>query len=80
VGVTIKPGARSSFITSSGGFVQNCGNIPDFDLFLKKKGGGPSPQVVDRARVDGPWVHRGPHSGQQSEITEARPSGRSRAR
>jgi hypothetical protein len=27
--------------------VQNCGINPDFDLFLKRKSGGPSPRVVD---------------------------------
>jgi hypothetical protein len=34
--------------------VQNCGNNPDFNLFLKRKSGGPSPRVVDRTRVVGP--------------------------
>jgi hypothetical protein len=37
--------------------VQNCGINPDFDLFLQRKNGGPSPRAVDRARVAGP---RGP--------------------
>jgi hypothetical protein len=38
--------------------VQNYGIIPDFDLFLQGKNGGPSPRTVDRARVVGPrWTH-----------------------
>jgi hypothetical protein len=38
--------------------VQNYGINPDFDLFLQRKNGGPSPRVVDRARVAGPrWTH-----------------------
>jgi hypothetical protein len=60
--------------------VQNCRINLDFDLFLNKKSGGPSPRVVDRARVAGPQVHRGPHSGRRSELTGACPSGRSWAR
>jgi hypothetical protein len=37
--------------------VQNYGIIPDFDLFLHGKNGGPSPRVMDRARVGGPrWT------------------------
>jgi hypothetical protein len=28
--------------------VQNCGINPDFDLFLQRKNGGPSPRAVDR--------------------------------
>jgi hypothetical protein len=40
--------------------VQNYGIIPDFDLFLQRKNGGPSPWAVDRARVAGPrWTHDG---------------------
>jgi hypothetical protein len=35
---------------------------------------------VDRARVAGPRVHRGPHSGRRPELTRARPSGRFGAR
>jgi hypothetical protein len=35
--------------------VQNCRIKPDFDLFLERKNGGPSPRAVDRARVAGPW-------------------------
>jgi hypothetical protein len=60
--------------------VQNCRINLDFDLFLQRKNGGPSPRTVDRARVVGPRVHRGPHSGWRPELTEARPSGRSKAR
>jgi hypothetical protein len=52
----------------------------DFNLFLKKKNGGPSPRSVDRVRVAGPRVHHGPHSGRRSEFTGARPSCRSGAR
>jgi hypothetical protein len=48
--------------------VQNCGINPDFDLFLKRKSGGPSPRVVDHPRVVGPQVHRGPHSGRRPEL------------
>jgi hypothetical protein len=48
--------------------------------FEKEKNGGPSPRSVDHVRVAGPRVHHGPHSGRRSELTEARPSGRSRAR
>jgi hypothetical protein len=33
--------------------VQNCEINPDFDLFLQRKNGGPSPRAVDRARVAG---------------------------
>jgi hypothetical protein len=37
--------------------VQNCGINPDFDLFLQRKNGGPSPRAVDCARVAGPrWT------------------------
>jgi hypothetical protein len=37
--------------------VQNYGIIPDFDLFLHEKNGGPSPRAMDRARVGGPrWT------------------------
>jgi hypothetical protein len=37
--------------------MQNCGINPDFDLFLQRKNGGPSPRAVDRARVAGPrWT------------------------
>jgi hypothetical protein len=37
--------------------VQHYRIIPDFDLFLQEKNGGPSPRVVDRARVAGPrWT------------------------
>jgi hypothetical protein len=35
--------------------VQNYRINPDFDLFLQRKNGGPSPRAVDRARVAGPW-------------------------
>jgi hypothetical protein len=60
--------------------VQNSGINLDFDLFfLKKKSGGPSPWVVDRARVAGPRVHHRPHSGWWPELTEAWPSGHSGA-
>jgi hypothetical protein len=52
----------------------------DFDLFLKRKNGGLSQRSIDHARVAGPWVHRGPHSGRRPEFTEARPSGRFGAR
>jgi hypothetical protein len=38
--------------------VQNCGINLDFDLFLQRKNGGPSPRAVDGARVAGPrWTH-----------------------
>jgi hypothetical protein len=38
--------------------VQNYGIIPDFDLFLQRKNGGPSPRAVDHTRVAGPrWTH-----------------------
>jgi hypothetical protein len=38
--------------------VKNYGIIPDFDLFLQGKNGGPSPRAVDRTRVVGPrWTH-----------------------
>jgi hypothetical protein len=46
---------------------------------LKKKNSGPSPRSVDRARVAGPRVHRGPHSGWRPEFTGAQPSYRSTA-
>jgi hypothetical protein len=59
--------------------VQNCGINPDFYLFLQRKSGGPSPRAMDRARVAGPQVHHGPHSGLWLELTRAQPSGRSRA-
>jgi hypothetical protein len=59
--------------------VQNCGINPDFNFFLHRKNGGLSPRAVDRARVAGPQVHRGPQSGQRPELTGARPSGRSGA-
>jgi hypothetical protein len=37
--------------------VQNYEINLDFDLFLQRKNGGPSPQAVDRARVAGPrWT------------------------
>ena len=37
--------------------MQNYGIIPDFDLFLHAKNGGPSPRAVDRARVIDPrWT------------------------
>jgi hypothetical protein len=49
--------------------VQNHRINLDFDLFLKRKSGGPSPRV-----------HHGPHSGRWLELTKARPSGRSGAR
>jgi hypothetical protein len=52
--------------------VQNCMINSYFDLFLKKKSGGPSPRVVDRARVAGRRVHRGPHCGRRPELTGAR--------
>jgi hypothetical protein len=39
-----------------------------------------SPWAVDCGRVSGPWVHRGPHSGQRPERTGARNSGHSGAR
>jgi hypothetical protein len=52
----------------------------DFDLFLKKKNGGPSPGSVDRTRVASTWVHHGPHSGWRPEFTRAQPSCRSGAR
>jgi hypothetical protein len=38
--------------------VQNRGINPDFDLFLQRENGGPSPRAVDRARVAGPWWTR----------------------
>jgi hypothetical protein len=47
---------------------------------LKKKNDGPSPRFVDRARLAGPRVHRGPHSGRRPELIGTRPSGRSGAR
>jgi hypothetical protein len=53
------------------GFVQNCGINLNFDLFLKGKSSGPSPQAVDCARVAGPRVHRGPHSGRRPELSLA---------
>jgi hypothetical protein len=59
--------------------VQNYGINLDFDLFLRGKSGGPSPRAVDRARVAGPHVHHGPHSGRRPELTGAQPSGRSGA-
>jgi hypothetical protein len=59
--------------------VQNCGINLDFDLFLRGKSGGPSPRAVDHARVAGPHVHHGPHSGRRPELTGAQPSGRSGA-
>jgi hypothetical protein len=59
--------------------VQNCEINLDFDLFLKRKSGELSPRVVDHARVAGPRVHHGPHSGRRPEFTGAWPSGRSRA-
>jgi hypothetical protein len=38
--------------------VQNCWINQEFDLFLQRKNGGPSPRAVDRARVAGPrWTH-----------------------
>jgi hypothetical protein len=37
--------------------VQNYGINPDFDLFLQRKNGRPSPRAVDHARVAGPrWT------------------------
>jgi hypothetical protein len=37
--------------------VQNCGINPDFDLFLQRKNGGPSPRAAGRTRVAGPrWT------------------------
>jgi hypothetical protein len=48
--------------------VQNCEINLDFDLFLKRKSGRPSPRVVDRTRVAGPRVHHGPHSGRRPEL------------
>jgi hypothetical protein len=37
--------------------VQNCRINLDFDLFLQRKNGGPSPRTMDRARVVGPpWT------------------------
>jgi hypothetical protein len=60
--------------------VQNCRINPDFDLFLQRKSGGPSPHAVDRASVAGPRVHCGPHSGRRPELIRARPSWRSGAR
>jgi hypothetical protein len=37
--------------------VQNNGTIPDFDLFLHVKNGGPSPRAMDRVRVGDPrWT------------------------
>jgi hypothetical protein len=37
--------------------VQNYRIIPDFDLFLQGKNGGPSPRAVDHARVVSPrWT------------------------
>jgi hypothetical protein len=42
----------------------------NMDFFKKRnKSGGPSPRVVDRARVAGPRVHRGPHSHRRPELT-----------
>jgi hypothetical protein len=38
--------------------VQNCEINPDFDLFLQRKNGGPSPQAMDRSREAGPWWTR----------------------
>jgi hypothetical protein len=52
--------------------VQNCRINPDFNLFLKRKSGGLSPQVVDRARVVGPRVHHGTHRGRRPELTGRR--------
>jgi hypothetical protein len=51
--------------------VQNCRINPDFDLFLLRKNGGPSPWAADRTRVAGPRVHRGAHSGRRPELTGA---------
>jgi hypothetical protein len=48
--------------------VQNCGINLGFGLFLQRKNDGLSPWAVDRARVAGPWVHRGPHSGRRPEL------------
>jgi hypothetical protein len=60
--------------------VQNCGINPDFDLYLQRKNGGPSPRAVNRARVAGPRVHRGPQSGRRLELTGAQSRGCSGAR
>jgi hypothetical protein len=49
--------------------VQNSGINLDFDLFLERKSGGPSPQAMDRTRVAGPRVQRGPHSGRRLELS-----------
>jgi hypothetical protein len=49
--------------------VQNSGINLDFDLFLERKSGGPSPQAMDRAGVAGPRVQRGPHSGRRLELS-----------
>jgi hypothetical protein len=35
--------------------VQNYRIIPDFDLFLHGKNGGPSPRAMDHARVGRGW-------------------------
>jgi hypothetical protein len=59
--------------------VQNYDINLDFYLFLQRKSGGLSPQAMDCARVAGPRVHHGPHSGLWLELTGARPSGRSGA-
>jgi hypothetical protein len=51
------------------GFGVRVWDLLDFAFFLKKKNSGPGPQFVDRARVAGPRVHRGPHSGRRLELT-----------
>jgi hypothetical protein len=45
--------------------VQNCRINLDFDLFLQRKSGGPSPRAMDRTRVACLRVHSGPHSGRR---------------
>jgi hypothetical protein len=60
--------------------VQNYRINPDFDLFLQKKSGGPSPRAMDHTWVVGPRVHHGPHNGRRPELSGARPSGHSGAR
>jgi hypothetical protein len=48
--------------------VQNCRINPDFDLFLQRKNGGPSPRAVDRwcfwSTMD-PWAERGRSSQEE---------------
>jgi hypothetical protein len=50
----LNQGLNHNLIQAQGLFVQNCRINPNFDLFLQRKIGGPSPRAVDRARVAGP--------------------------